>query len=200
MSRVSITDFAFAKPLYRNASVSFYTVAAGVKTATLATLYSGQTGAATLANPQKLDSRGKFKQAVYVEVSVIGTIQGVSIPSHDTGIINGFAIRFRINTTTGFLEYSLDGGVTWTSTGNPDGQFVTMTYLTENAIRFVDTIAALKALAVPASAVTYFVRGYYALGDGGGGFYYWKSTDTTADNGGTVIALTVGGTGRFNLL
>ena len=66
------------------------------------------------------------------------------------------------------------------------------------ALQIVDTIAALKALS-PIDG-TYLVRGYAAVGDGGGGIYYWNSIDTTADNGGTVIALTAGGTGRFNKL
>ena len=64
----------------------------------------------------------------------------------------------------------------------------------------LDSIAALKALAAPATSVTYLVRGFTAAGDGGGGFYWWNAADNTADNGGTVIQLNAGGVGRFNKL
>lgn len=65
-------------------------------------------------------------------------------------------------------------------------------------IQIVDTIAALKALANPgATQITYLVRGYYAVADGGGGLFRWNSADATADNGGTVIAPNAGA-GRWN--
>lgn len=64
--------------------------------------------------------------------------------------------------------------------------------------QIVDTIAALKAIPNPAgSAVTYLVRGYYAVADGGGGLFVWNLADATADNGGTVIAPNAGA-GRWN--
>ena len=44
------------------------------------------------------------------------------------------------------------------------------------------------------------VLGYSAQADGGGGVFWWNATDTTPDNGSTVIAPTAGGTGRWNLL
>jgi hypothetical protein len=62
----------------------------------------------------------------------------------------------------------------------------------------VDTVAQLKALAAPSSALTYLVRGYYAAGDGGGGVFRWNSADATTDNGGTVVQLNAGGVGRWN--
>jgi len=125
MARTAINRFELANALYKNGVVSFYTVAAGVKTSVLATLYASPTpsNTAQLANPQKLDSRGKLKQPVYADVPVIATIEGVSVPTHDTGVISPAPI-FRVNTTTGELEYSFDGGVSWTSTGNPAGQFL----------------------------------------------------------------------------
>lgn len=61
----------------------------------------------------------------------------------------------------------------------------------------VDSIAALKALTVPANPSTVIVRGFAAAGDGGGGIYYWNSTSVVADDGGTTIALNSGGVGRF---
>jgi len=67
-------------------------------------------------------------------------------------------------------------------------------------IQIIDTIAALKALANPgATSITYFVRGYYAVNDGGGGMYRWNVADATVDNGGTVIAPNAGA-GRWNLI
>ncbi len=85
--RNSIQDFSLANPIYAGATVSFYTVSAGVKTTTLATLYSGLTGTTTLTNPQSLDSDGKFQQPVYIDAPVIADVSGLTIADHDTGII-----------------------------------------------------------------------------------------------------------------
>ncbi len=63
------------------------------------------------------------------------------------------------------------------------------------------SIAALKAAPKPIVDGSYVqVLGYYAAGDGGGGVYRWNATDISADNGGTIIAPTAGGTGRWNLV
>ena len=59
----------------------------------------------------------------------------------------------------------------------------------------VDTIAALKALD-GGSQTMVMVLGYYAVGDNGGGLFTWDGGETAADNGGTIIAPTVG-TGRW---
>jgi hypothetical protein len=67
-------------------------------------------------------------------------------------------------------------------------------------VQVLDSVAALKALPVPAGAVTYLVRGFAAAGDGGGGFYWWDATSATADDGGTIIQLSTGGAGRFKRL
>lgn len=112
MPRAAIKDFELANPIYRGASVTFYTVAAGAKTNVKATLYQASSGATQLANPQKLDSHGKFKQPVYIDVPVIATVDGIGIPTHDTGIISP-APTFRVNATTALLQYSFDGGVSW---------------------------------------------------------------------------------------
>ena len=85
--RMSIKEFSTANPMYRGATVSAYTVASGAKTGTLATLYAGYSGVSQLANPQKLDSRGRWQQPVYIDDAVILTIAGISVPTHDTGII-----------------------------------------------------------------------------------------------------------------
>lgn len=86
--RVSIREFSLANPLYRAATVNFYTVDGnGAKTATLATLYDGPSGSDTLANPQTLDSDGKLAQPVYIEAPVIASVSNIVAPDHDTGII-----------------------------------------------------------------------------------------------------------------
>ncbi len=76
--------------------------------------------------------------------------------------------------------------------GNP-GEVVTL-----------QSIAALKALTVPVSTpvITYIVQGFTTPGDGGAGVFFWNATDSTANNGGTVIACTANGAadGRFNKL
>lgn len=63
----------------------------------------------------------------------------------------------------------------------------------------VANIAALKGLTAVASATvgTVYVKGYYATGDGGEGMFCWDAVSTAAENGGTIIALTAGGTGRW---
>lgn len=89
-TRNSIKDFQLANAMYKGASVSFYTVADGEATSTLATLYEGLTGSQTLENPQTLDSRGKFKQPVYIEVPVVAVIDGIGFASHSTGVIHPY--------------------------------------------------------------------------------------------------------------
>ena len=87
-ARTAIQDFATSNKLYVNAEVSFYTVSGGTKTTTLATLYTSLTGTTKAANPQTLDSSGKFTAPVYNEVDVIGVVAGLgNTPDHDTGII-----------------------------------------------------------------------------------------------------------------
>lgn len=112
MPRSPIKDFQLGNRAYVNASVSFYTVAGGERTATLATLYAAETGTETLGNPVKLDGYGKFKRIPYIDVQVIGVVNGLGIPSHETGVISP-APTFRVNSSTSALEYSYDGGVSW---------------------------------------------------------------------------------------
>jgi peptidoglycan hydrolase-like protein with peptidoglycan-binding domain len=57
------------------------------------------------------------------------------------------------------------------------------------------SIAALRTLSPGASLVQ--VQGYYSAGDGGGGTFIWNAASTAADNGGSIIAPTSGGTGRW---
>lgn len=117
MPRIALKEFSLANPLYRGARVSFYTVVNGVKTAQLATLYRSPTGVEQLANPQSLDSRGAAKQPIYYESAIVATIEGIHVPTHDTGIIAP-APTFRVNSSTGAVEYSFDAGATWNATGD----------------------------------------------------------------------------------
>ncbi len=87
-SRTAIQDFSTANDLYVNAVVSFYTVLNGAKTDILATLYSSLSGTTQAANPQTLDSYGKFKTPIYTGQDVIATVTGLgNTPDHDTGVI-----------------------------------------------------------------------------------------------------------------
>jgi len=61
----------------------------------------------------------------------------------------------------------------------------------------VSSIALLKGL-TPSNGDSAFVSGYYNASDGGGGHYQFDLTSVVADNGGTVIAPTVG-SGRWIL-
>ena len=62
------------------------------------------------------------------------------------------------------------------------------------------SITALKGLAAASvSNSLVYVSGYYTAGDGGGGYYWFDSTETAADNGGTIIAPNTG-TGRWKLI
>lgn len=108
MSRVSIPDFALANPIYAGASVSFFTVSGGAKTAVLATLYAGTSGATQLANPQILDSDGKFSAPVYHDVPVIASVSGLTtVDDHDTGIIFNQGL-YRGTWVTGTVYYPND--------------------------------------------------------------------------------------------
>lgn len=79
----------------------------------------------------------------------------------------------------------------------------TVTNQIPSVVSFVDSVlnvGALKALTVPIVNTVYATTGYYTNGDGGEGFYFWNSSDSRTDNGGTIIQLNAGGTGRFNLI
>ena len=87
--RSSIQDFALANNIYIGAVVAFYTVnSSGQATSILAPLYADPTSTTQLPNPQILNSTGKFVAPVYISQPVIGEVQGPSIPTHSTGIIN----------------------------------------------------------------------------------------------------------------
>lgn len=108
-TRTSLKMFELANPLYRGAIVHWYLAIAGVKTALLAPLYAGFTGASQLPNPQKLNSNGMFQQPVYIEDAVIGEISGIGVASHDTGIYTTVA-----QIQVGMLDISQLSGATAT--------------------------------------------------------------------------------------
>lgn len=91
MARLRIDTFDLVNKLYANAEVTFYTVSAGVKTATKATLYAGATGTATVENPQTLNSKGLLLQEVWVDAAVVGSIDASRVTDHDTGVSNAAA-------------------------------------------------------------------------------------------------------------
>lgn len=65
-----------------------------------------------------------------------------------------------------------------------------------NRIAVVATYSALRALS-PTAGDMVFMRGYTAALDGGEGVFYWDSASTATHNGGTIIQLAAGGTGRW---
>jgi hypothetical protein len=109
--RGAIPDFMLANRMYTGAIVSFFTVTdAGVSTGVLATLYAGPTGSHTVANPQTLDSEGKFAAPVYTDVALIAQAVGPNIGSHTIGPIGArgtwrgdwvTATRYYVNDTLG---------------------------------------------------------------------------------------------------
>ena len=108
MARNSIQAFSLANPIYAAATVTFWTVSGGVKTSTKATLYDSQAGAGTLVNPQTLDDKGKFRQAVYADVPTIATVSGLTIADHDTGIILEWFDFSQIVTVSNYMKTLLD--------------------------------------------------------------------------------------------
>lgn len=63
-------------------------------------------------------------------------------------------------------------------------------------VNSVPNISVLRNVTKDSSAATN-VLGYYAPGDGGGGYFVWNSGSSATDNGGTIIASSLGGTGRW---
>lgn len=105
--RVAIPDFATENAHYAGATVSVWTVDEDLaKTSTLATLYANPTGSTLLANPQDLDSRGKWTAPVYVDQPVIMTVTA-GTDTHDTGIV-GALPRWRGDWVTNTLYFAGD--------------------------------------------------------------------------------------------
>jgi|GEM_PF-2546296 hypothetical protein len=86
MARFNPTCFDTANPLYAGATVTIYTVnGSGQATTTLATIYDATTGTGTLANPQTLNSEGRFAAPIYLAEPVIMAVSG-TVAAHSTGI------------------------------------------------------------------------------------------------------------------
>lgn len=117
-ARKLVQDFSTSNKAYVNAVVTFYTVVEGEKTETLATLYDSLIGSTNLANPQTLDSYGKFRQPVYTDEAVIATVTGLgNTPDHDTGVIPAQMIfsgtgtpEASVTASVGALYLRTDGG------------------------------------------------------------------------------------------
>jgi hypothetical protein len=87
-ARTAVQDFSTANAIYANAIVTFYLVLSGAKTENLATIYSSLSGTDLSANPQTLDSYGKFRNPVYIQDAVIAVVTGLgNAPDHETGVI-----------------------------------------------------------------------------------------------------------------
>lgn len=61
----------------------------------------------------------------------------------------------------------------------------------------VSSMAALRLVSGAEDGQTIALSGYSSENDGGGGIFVWNATSTTADDGGTIIAPTGVGTGRW---
>lgn len=116
--RLAIPDFQLANRLYAGATVTFYTVSGGAKTSTKATLYDAATGTGTVANPVTLDGEGKFSTIPYVGEAVIGTVSGLSIADHDTGIAEALAVQSRNLLINGDFRVA-QRGTAFTSASTP---------------------------------------------------------------------------------
>jgi hypothetical protein len=102
------------------------------------------------------------------------------------------------NFSAGTITANITGNISGTA---PAGTLTGTALASNVVVKYeVATIAALKAISVTAMTTNAGVNvlGYYAAGDGGGGVYYYDSTSSATDNGGTVIAPTVG-SGRWLL-
>ncbi|MHB8392316.1 MAG: right-handed parallel beta-helix repeat-containing protein [Acidobacteriaceae bacterium] len=99
-----------------------------------------------------------------------------------------------------YAFYVTDGRYDLTCAGSSMTPYTVSDVLIVEDPSFQDSIAAIKGVTWQDTNTVISTRGYYAPGDGGAGTYWWNSADTTADNGGTVIAPNAGGTGRWNLI
>lgn len=90
-----LKSFVLNNPVYAGATVTAYLADAnGDITSTLAELFEEQTGTTQLANPQTLDSQGKFNQPVYFEDAIILIVDSTDVGQQETGVV-----RPALNTT-----------------------------------------------------------------------------------------------------
>jgi len=127
LPRSTIKEFALANPMYKGALVTAFTIdEEGEATNVKASLYDGPgIDALELPNPQTLSGEGRFIQPVYYDVPVILTVTGLTVASHDTGIIyptNVVQPRETVAYTDDFLGDTLRAE--WGSASGSDGQVV----------------------------------------------------------------------------
>lgn len=167
--RTAIKEFGLANPLYAGASVNFWTInGSGVKTAVLATLYASDTGLTTVSNPQVLDSEGKFEAPVYIEVASIGSVSGIGIDDHDTGIIYPTG-SFRGNWATATLYYPGDTFIAGAAADSSSDVYIVNTRHTSGTFAtdvgndkteiMVDVSALADLFDVPAVTALNYIRG-----------------------------------------
>ncbi len=160
--RVSIPDFELASPIYVGATVSFFTADSnGEATTTLASLYSTQTGTAQLANPQTLDSDGKFQQPVYVSVAVIGYVENANgVANHSTGVIG------RAQELSGSVAYnppSIAAGASAQTSVTVTGAAVDDFALGSFGTSHTDIVIHARVTAVNTVTLTFWNRGAGAV-------------------------------------
>lgn len=124
-ARTDLRHFALANPLYAAASVSIYEVNEDFeRTDRLAPIYPSLTGMGLLANPQKLDSEGKWEQPIYVDRPVVLVVEGGALAaSHQTavtGIVGGWRADWQPGATYSVDQVVRDG---------PDGSGTTNLYI-----------------------------------------------------------------------
>lgn len=160
--RVKIPDFELANPIYVGATVTFYEANSnGEATATLASLYSTQTGTAQLSNPQKLGSNGKFSQPVYIDTAVIGQVENANgVADHSTGVIG------RAQELSGSVAYdppSISAGASEQTTVTVTGAVVSDFALGSFSAANVDIDVRANVTAADTVTLTFFNRGSGAV-------------------------------------
>lgn len=149
MTRTLVSDFALENPIYSGALLSIFQVDANLaRTATLAPLYAAQTGAALLANPQQLTSRGANAAPIFVDRPVVVVVQR-GATEEETGV-QGLAPRWRGNWTPATLYYVGE------RVRDPGGAstYVVLTSHTSSGILASDVAANRLALEIDGAAVS----------------------------------------------
>jgi phage gp46-like protein len=102
------------------------------------------------------------------------------------------------NATTGALEWIDQANQVQAAASAAEAAAAAAAAAAYQAKIEVATIAALKLLSTVSFVSEWVaqVNGYYAAGDGGGGLFRWVPASVATDNGGTVIAPTLG-SGRW---
>ena len=167
MARTSVPDFQTANPLYAGSSVTFFTVDNnGVKTTTKASLFDSPVGGGALANPQVLDSDGKFAAPVYIEAAVIMSVAGVHVADHDTGVI-AVPGTWRGDWATATVYYPGDTVVDGTNGDNSKDLYRVVSQHTSGVWATDKADATKLVLAVDVSVAIEQSQGFAAAAQGG---------------------------------